>query len=380
MDNVHQFSCREEIEEQAADWLARLDGDRLLSKAEKAELKTWIDRSPAHREELRRLVGFWQQANTLTELSFPLPTSQSAAPQTQSTRHKTRALAWRGAIAAALVAGLAILLYPYKQNGGHPVVAGNGVYETRVGEQNSITLKDGSTIELNTNSRVQVNYTGSRRGIVLMQGEVHFDVSKNPERPFEVTAGHGRVRAVGTAFAVRYHQSDIAQSQGEVLQVTVTEGKVALEAISQTNVGKKNNNTERSGPATASGNTAQLLKPITRGSLIAGQSAAFQPQAAEPIDSAIKILGKDAVERALAWRDGLLLFSGEPLTEVVKEMNRYTETRIEIADPDIAQLSIGGQFKVGNTNAMLRALEVSFGIEARSISHNHIQLVKARAP
>ena len=104
-------------------------------------------------------------------------------------------------------------------------MSGNGIYETRIGEQNSITLVDGSVIQLNTDSHIQVNYEKNQRSIVLMAGEAHFEVAKDPSRPFVVKAGDGMVRAVGTAFTVRINP--------EALKVIVTEGKVALAAATK---------------------------------------------------------------------------------------------------------------------------------------------------
>ena len=129
-----------------------------------------------------------------------------------------------GVSVAALVAVFVIGFSMNIQTPSPVHISGNGVYETRVGEQNAITLVDGTVIELNTASRVQVDYTAQRRSIRLMQGEAFFTVNKDPHRVFEVAAGSGVVRAIGTAFAVRFNE--------QALTVSVTEGKVALAAVS----------------------------------------------------------------------------------------------------------------------------------------------------
>ena len=61
-------------------------------------------------------------------------------------------------------------------------ISGNGIYETRTGEQNSITLVDGSVIQLNTGSRIHVNFVDNQRTVSLMAGEVHFEVAKDTSR------------------------------------------------------------------------------------------------------------------------------------------------------------------------------------------------------
>lgn len=347
MDNIQRLSHADEIEQQAADWVAKMDADTPLTTAELGELKQWINRSPAHRAELNRLIAFWQEANALTELSFPLPAKSSRWQW-----------GWQpvAAIAMTVVLAITLLISPVWEQ--QPRIAANGIYETRIGEQNAITLIDGSVIELNTHSRVQVDYSDQRRSIKLMQGEAYFDVSKDPDRPFEVNAGGGVVRAVGTAFAVHYQQEAVT------VTVTVTEGKVELNAATaaQTNL-----------PPQQKTETAQL------GALVAGQRAAFNPVLAQNRQASSQPLQITEVKQTLAWREGLLMFSGEPLTDVVKEMNRYTALTIEIADPDIANLQVGGQFKVGETRAMLDNLSVSFNLEVRQVNDTLVQLVSKKA-
>ena len=342
MDKYPQFTSAEQIEQQAADWLARIDSDQPLSASEDAQLKQWLQRSPAHRVEFKRLARFWQQANALTELSIPLP-SQPASGRNW--------FAWpRLAVAASLVIALAL---GFNLGFNQPPVSGNGIYETRIGEQNSITLVDGSVIELNTHSRLQVNYTDQRRSIQLMRGEAYFSVSKDSTRPFEVAAGDGLVRAVGTAFAVRMNP--------QALTVTVTEGKVALVADSL-----KTDNPGQGGQAA----------PL--GALIAGQRVNFAPKLAQVLADQTETLAADVIEDALAWRKGLLKFNGEPLAEVVDEMNRYTALTIEIADPSIAAIQVGGQFKVSDTDAMLKNLAVSFQLDIRRVSPQRVQLYRKK--
>ena len=94
-----------------------------------------------------------------------------------------------------------------------------------------------------------------------------------------------------------------------------------------------------------------------------GQSVEFKPQADTGLGNQIQQLKKDDLDQQLAWRKGLLLFAGQPLSEVIEEVNRYTKLDIQIIDTEIASISIGGQFKVGETEAMLKVLKTSFGID-----------------
>ncbi len=369
MANIHRLTAAEDIEQQAADWLIRLDGDRAPSAAELEELKAWMQRSPAHKAQLKRLTQYWHRANLLTELSIPLPDSKRPNGLFASLRYQFRQLFtynWQATtsfgaaltLTVAVVTGL-LLINPDD-------VSGNGIYETRIGEQNSITLVDGSVIQLNTDSHIQVNYEKNQRNIVLMAGEAHFEVAKDPSRPFVVKAGDGMVRAVGTAFTVRINP--------EALKVIVTEGKVALAAATKVL------------PATTELDTTPTAQPQTgqsdRGYLVKGQSVDFNPQADTGFGNQIQQLKEDDLGQQLAWRKGLLLFAGEPLSEVIDEVNRYTKLDIQIIDPEIADISIGGQFKVGEIETMLKVLETSFGINVNrpSPSTAHLEYKKNKRP
>ncbi|MGX4675913.1 FecR family protein [SAR92 clade bacterium H246] len=358
MDNIRQLSTAEDIEQQAADWLVRLDSDHAPSQQDLQALKEWMQRSPAHTAQLKRLTKYWHSANLLTELSFPLPGSQRPDGLLSNLRYQFRQLLTHGRHATATLGiaftlTLAVAMGLYFNSGAG--VSGNGIYQTRIGEQNSITLIDGSVIQLNTNSRLQVNYDSEHRDVVLMAGEAHFEVAKEPSRPFAVKAGEGLVRAVGTAFSVRINP--------EALKVTVTEGKVALRTVEQAQLNAASLEQTNIRPADNSVIATAEPPAEDRGYLVQGQSVDFQPQASSGLGNPIQQLKQHDIEQQLAWRKGLLLFAGEPLAQVIQEVNRYTKLDIQIIDADIADLSIGGQFKVGETQAMLKVLETSFGIQ-----------------
>jgi len=92
MDNIHRLAPAEDIRQQAADWLVRLDSDRAPTPTELVELKAWMQRSPAHKEQLKHLTQYWHKANLLTELSFPLPESQRPKGLLANLRYQFRNL------------------------------------------------------------------------------------------------------------------------------------------------------------------------------------------------------------------------------------------------------------------------------------------------
>ena len=383
--NVHVFAPREAIEEEASEWLVRLDRGEKPSTEQLAALSEWVNRSPAHRAEIKRLAEFWDNANILTELSIPLYNRQlkeaQSGKETQSGLFTTlfampRKLRLQSvAVIAALVLVAFVTGFNVWESNNSAFYAGNGLYETRVGEQNTIKLADGSVVLLNTNSNIQVDYSDARRTITLLQGEAHFDVSKDTSRPFEVYAADGRVKAVGTAFSVRL--------QNSALKVTVTEGTVLLGSVQK--AGRDNVNADDAvrqqgdmlGPDSDSDSGNHSVPWVTdEGALQAGYSIVFKPRSGADVAAERVVLESRDMAKEMAWRGGMLLFTGEPLEEVVQEISRYTTRKIEIMDPAIAQLRIGGQFKVGETENLLKVLATNFNVDVQAVDADTVQLTK----
>jgi transmembrane sensor len=117
-----------------------------------------------------------------------------------------------------------------------------------------------------------------------------------------------------------------------------------------------------------------LAKPQLQvfASLGEGEGVTFSPDI-NGVES--RGLSLQEVERHLAWRQGYLVFTGEPLSLVVEELNRYQVISIEIADATLSEMPIGGRFKVGELEALLDALASNFGIQVSRIDEQHIQLL-----
>ena len=262
-----------------------------------------------------------------------------------------------------------------------------GVYSTDVGEQRSLALADGSTVELNSRSRIKVQYTEHERHIDLLEGQALFHVAKNKWRPFIVTAADTRVRAVGTAFDV------YKTSSGAV--VTVVEGRVAVRTGERSegassglqlggnvspNVAESLTSTkptpslriDEAGRAVSSSQEALASAGIARrqadasGSASAPESSGIQAVAGEILLAAgeqivvtptIVTSPKRAnVAAATAWTQRSLVFASAPLTEVAQEFNRYNARRLVIEDPRLAEFHVSGVFSSVEPTLLLRFL------------------------
>lgn len=198
-------------------------------------------------------------------------------------------------------------------------------YRTGVGERRSVTLSDGSVVELNTATTLTVAMRKAQREVRLIRGEAQFKVAHDTSRPFYVDAASARLRAVGTAFNVRIRDA--------LVELTVTQGIVA--------VGSAVQRLDAKAPHIAAGDGAVI------------DAGAIAPTA----------LGDEAVRQRTAWQRGVIELQGETLAQVVEEFNRYQPHPIVIGDPRLANLRLGGRFQVAEAAEFLRAVSSSFPID-----------------
>ena len=349
---ILNFVDRRAIDDEACEWLVRLDSEKALSAEELRELVAWLQRSGTHRDALERHALLWDRMDTLAKLAVPLGRSRLRFWHGLAARVRiplVRPALAVGCMALALAIGVVLSQRAEAPPETAPGIAA-GAFATSVGEMQTVALADGSTVQLNTDTRLRVSYTERRRSVILSRGEAHFEVASAPDLPFVVYTAMGAVRAVGTAFRVRVLDTDI--------EVTVTEGSVDLDRASLT------------GSSDIVDEPPMLEKPL--GLLVAGQTARFNGLSEDL--QAVQDLSLSEVARSLSWREGLLTFSGETLAEVIDEVGRYTVTDVVIVDPAIRDMRIGGVFRTGETDALLDVLETSFAIRVSRSGEDRVEL------
>ena len=343
-----------DIECQAAHWLAILDGDD-PSAENIAAFHQWKNEDEAHRKAFEDVLELWGSANILTRLEPPVSAAESATQSRFVFFSSTPSFANFGATAFALLLLVTLSIVQPWNN------LGDQIYTTQVGEQKTLQLPDGSEVIINTDSQVMVSYQSDRRLLILQKGEAHFEVAHDPDRPFDVYAGNGLVKAIGTAFTVRMDQ--------QAVSVYVTEGVV--EVFNELEVAPPS--PEPDNPSNeiiiAQAPTATLESGGVK--VPAGQQAIYGEQAKKPV----AVEASDNIDEKLSWRQGKLVFKGEPLGGVIEEFSRYTSTRIIIPGKKMRTMKVGGIFKIGDTVAMLDALKDGFGIHAQYVSDDIIYLV-----
>lgn len=293
-----------DMADEAARWTARMDAGGWSARDE-SELQAWLAAHPMHGGALLQAQAAW--------ISTDLKVAQDMVDDMPAASRVSRRglVAFGGGLIAASLAGGLIWGTSALQ------------YATGVGEIRRVPLADGSVAAINTASRIAVRVDATRRNVKLEAGEAWFQVAKDPERPFVVDAGRVRVRAVGTAFAVRL--------RSEGAQVFVTEGVVE---------------------AWVEGAEGHRVRIAAGGKAFVSNDAAIKVAAAEP----------SAVDRSLAWRAGKIDLDGNRLDFAVGEFNRYNQRKIIIADPTLAAEEFDGIFRVDDPQGFALAVRDSLEV------------------
>ncbi len=314
------------IEAEAMAWLAEREEGFAPGRA--AAFEAWRRRDPRHAAavaeleqvlaQLDGLAAHREEVNAHFDRVSPAPPPGRATPAPEPAFLGWRAVAWAG-LAAALIFG-AFLGFRARPSALGPETR----YATTTAGYERARLADGSTLELNTASAARVQFTAAERRVELESGEAHFEVAHDTARPFVVKAGGVAVRAVGTAFNVRFVAGAV--------EVTVTEGKVAVERVA---------------PGA----------PSAAPTLLAAHERLALPLAAAGPAPVIEPLDPADVRAVLAWQRRVTDFSDTPLAEVIARFNRHNSLQLVITDPALESRRIGGMFALDDVEAFVRLLE-----------------------
>lgn len=303
-----------------------------LSEAEAAAIRTRVRNERKYREEFHRSLEILALMEGL-ERDPAMEEIVPRIPRLMQKRRSRRNVAVGVAAGMLLAIGTSLAVFsPWRG----PDDSHLRQYFTRIGEQQTIELADGSVVTLNTDSQLAVDYGGPDRRILLAGGEAYFAVADDPERLFTVDLGTHVVTTLGTAFNVR--------KDPERCQVAVLEGAVAIHEPAA--------GVARSPPpVSADGQAVTPSQPGPR-RVEAGRVAEF-----EAGRDGLTVFQPESMDRYHAWRNGLLSFYNEPLLQVVRELNRYTRKEILIEDAAVMELPVYTAIRVTEIDGALRALE-----------------------
>lgn len=308
-------SCgdRDAIEAEAARLLARLENNP--SPQDEADICAWIEADPRHAVAFARAEAAWDASERLKSAAadITLPPLQPTLSEEDQRRLSRNIM---------VAAGVAILLFIVAAIVTVRTYSGIEHFETGVGQLRDIALEDGSTLHLNSDSEVEARFTSNGRKVRVLKGEASFEISHDPDRPFDVEARAAVIRAVGTAFNVRLRPS--------LVELTVTHGTVTVH----------------------SGDSPQQQ-------VVAGSGAVIQPRSI-----ALTRLGPRLIEQRTAWREQMVELDGETVEQAAGEFNRYRKTPILIGDTRVSALRIGGRFRTTDSREFLTALQTSLPVRA----------------
>lgn len=297
--------------QEAARWHARLQAGDCTAQ-ERTAFELWRNEHPAHARAYEQA----EQVNAnIDRLMMADPRMQAIAVQAfKATTEKRSTRRWM--VPAALAAGLAlaVVAIQFSTRLTSPQVAAVA-YHTAT-QRRTVALEDGSHVEMDVATRIEVRMSAARREIELLEGRALFDVAHDAGRPFAVTAAGARTTALGTRFQVQ-------SEHGRVL-VTLAEGSVAVDDV------------------TDAAGWREKLVPGEQLSIDAQQRAA----AKHTVD----------LQYATSWSRGRHVFRGTPLAEAIEEINRYAVRKVRLGDPSLAGLPVGGNFLTGDSELIVEAL------------------------
>ncbi|MBB3239354.1 transmembrane sensor [Pseudomonas sp. Tn43] len=309
------------VRDEAARWFVRLQ-DPAVNAEEQRGFEVWLDEHPQHRDEYQMLQRLWAAADLLPAKRLH---ALCETPPARRTRHSLV-----GYAAAASVLAVALGLGVFSGL-NHPATY-TAEYSTAFGERRHVALPDGSVIDLNSRSRVQVRYEKDRRSIELTQGEAMFSVEHDSGRPFVVEAGSGKVTVTGTRFDVRRDSSET--------RVAVEQGTVKVQGSGTDFVSL----------------TAGLGTRVNAQGFVA---AAYAVNPAE----------------LTAWRSGKLVFNNASLSEVAEEVSRYREKPLTVGSAKVGNLRLTSVFKSDNTDALLKALPSILPVAIRTLDDGSQEII-----
>lgn len=308
------------VTEQAAAWAKRFEDDEPVTKQEREEFRAWVS-NPAHQEAFLAQVAIAELASEV-DLRAHVPVvrviaadTTAASVQTAPTTRTPTGLRYAAAAAAALfiIAGVSwIFTSPQSRSTS---------FTTSTREVRTVDFQDGSTATMNTRSELSWVGSSQDRRVVLKRGEALFRVVHDVERPFRVLVGDlDEIRVVGTQFNV------YRKSEGTIV-VSVLEGQVEV--------------IHRDSDA----------RVIWSRHVSADQQLQYR-------NTGLPALRGTGASRAVRWTEGELDVEETPLAEVVAELGRYTDERIELVpDSRLARTYVGGVLSVNDIDGALTLLQ-----------------------
>lgn len=289
------IEASDSIDAQAASWFARNRSE--AGRADRKAFAAW-QATPAHARAYAEFEQLWADLGQLQQLNKPLPLP------------KRKPSVWRPALAVAAALVSAVLATHL----GAPRELYHSQIAAHAKGMRTLNLPDGSTLYVNANTRVRVEFSAHQRILHLDKGQLYIEVAADKERPLYVQAGEANVRVVGTGFDVRRSQQQLV--------VSVAHGQVAFEPDAKS--------------------------PVT---LLGAQQRATFSYAKGTVQQQTL-----TAEEVADWRSGHLSFRNRDLASLIDELSLYRPQPPLQVSKAVAQLKVSGNLDVNDPDALLNAL------------------------
>ncbi|MCY4427770.1 MAG: FecR family protein [Halieaceae bacterium] len=353
--NTEMDMSRQAIIDAATAWFVR-SRDTGLTPSEREEFAQWLKESPLHVQEYLAIARIWGDVTeiegavaTAEQLTAPeiadnvislsektgkgeyAKPAQAVVPEKPGQRLRPHRRG-KTAVAASLLAAISLAAVSWWQGGN-----AMKTHETSLGEQRSLVLEDGSVVEMNTASQIDVEFDSANRTVTLVAGEVFFDVRKDAARPFVVRVGESEIRVLGTKFNVYMQEKETS--------VTVLEGNVSV------STGMDLDDAAEFTGAIAVSTLPQLINNESV-LLKSGEQAVIHNETRK-----ITTVTLPDSEKFLAWTDRRLILDETRLDEILAEFTRYNDVRFTIANEEVAKLRFTGVFDAQDMESFISYLE-----------------------
>ena len=322
----------DDVQDQARAWVIRLEEE----PAAKSECDAWRALDPAHDQAFEEVSRLWAMAPALGSVMGE-GWREEALALDRSPAVRARDWAVHGAgrivLPLAVAASLAIVAISPQLMQSAPIEVATKVAQTEV-----VALSDGSKVTLGARSDLKVAFTGAQRKVTLAAGQAFFEVAHDNARPFIVLAGKAEIRVTGTKFDVR--------RVGDDVQVSVLQGRVEL----------------RRKPIVALLRDAKPAVVLTAGETsVLDDGTTFTPEAPAKV-------------RPGEWRTGRLYYSEAPVSEIVADLQRYSNVPIRIADANVAQMKVTTSFRSNDVDGFVETLEATMPVRIEKSKDGTITL------
>jgi transmembrane sensor len=341
-----EFSGDASVRDVAGRWIIRKD--RGMTDAEAAELDAWLSADAHHAAAFAQSAASWQRFREIGAASRRAPVK--AKPE----RFSYMPWVAMGSLAALITLTFVLGFRPATGDGASDAMAAQRTAAVPVMPATR-HLADGSIVRLRDGAAIAESFTATERRVRLVSGEVFFEVTKDNERPFLVVVGGVTVRAVGTAFSVRFlpQAVDILVAEGAV-QVTSPSKPVRPDLTLQTDISALVNAGHRAIVDLSKGPEMQALSLIR-----------VQPE---------------EITRELVWSRPMLDLGEATLAEWVTAFAEHSRHRIEIVDSALSSVRIGGRFPADDVDGFIHALEQIYDVATEKRVDGTIELRLGRQP